>query len=340
MLKCILVYSSLYKHIITKKDMQKDYKRGDGNLPVLHVSGKGIAKAWEDSVVELDTKGLWYHRQGDKDKGRVQLDANMKIVIESPLSEPFYHKQMTCQPSDLFAYQMEMLGAKNSWIDPTGKSERWPYGYNERLSAHPGAKRNVNQLEKMINQLSSAHHKRNINAVTWVPERDFELDDPPCLQRVQFIAVPDEISGDGSLVLNMDYDFRSRNVMIAAPMNMLGLATLQAYIAKEVKKKSGKKIKLGRVTDDSNSYHVTANNVGLLKKFKERLKVSLERGETIEDRCYDQATTLEMMEEEKPKVVSQIIEQTRQYLFGKKLDKEIEKIEQIAETVSEINKIS
>ena len=42
-----------------------------GDIPALSVRGKGIAEAWENSVVELYNKGAWYAREGPKDKGRL-----------------------------------------------------------------------------------------------------------------------------------------------------------------------------------------------------------------------------------------------------------------------------
>ena len=211
------------------------HKKGDGNLPLLVARGESISEAWENSVVELYEKGVWYVRQGPKDGGKVQVDSTMVTEITNPDSNLFYHKSMTCQPGDLLEYEMEIMGAKDSWVamrNPEGTE--WPYHYHESLATHPTPNGLVDQIEGMIKGLCGEPWKRRNQAVTWVVERDLGAVDPPCLQRIWASIIPNETEPEQNK-LNFNYHFRSRNVMIAGPINMVGLYALMDYIKNQVK---------------------------------------------------------------------------------------------------------
>lgn len=314
-----------------------DEKREHRGLPVLSARGETIPEAWENSVVELYHHGLRYGREGPKDKGQMQLDSTMMIEIAKPLSWSYMHKFMTCGWEDLFEYQMELLGAKDSWVDPTEQSTRWEYHYHERLAGYPGRKGKVDQLQTIIEKLATEPHKRNINAITWVPERDLTSKDPPCLQRIWFTMIPNEADPD-SPILNMNYNFRSRNVMIAAPMNQLGLATLQTYIAEEVAKRTGKPLKVGRMVDFSDAYHVSARDQPIIEKFMKKLGESRAKGETIGNRSYDIEFVLPMLEEAQSRIEEKTIAETREIVKGEELEREIAKIKEISARVMQINR--
>jgi len=320
------------------EEKSRDYVKGNGNLPLLSVSGESIPEAWENSVVELFSKGLWYHRSGRKDKGGLQVDSTMSIEIRNPSSELVYHKYMTCGWEDLLEYQMEILGAKDSWVDPTGKSTVWPYHYHERLTKYPGTKGLVDQIEEgIVQKLKRKFSTRQANAITWVPEKDNESDDPPCLQRIWVCLVPDERSGDKDLVLNMNYHFRSRNVMIASPMNQFGLKTLQAYIRERLIKETDKKITSGRIVDINDSYHISVQDQHILKGFVERLEKSKAKKEEIKDRSYTRDLFNELVEGSYSKIEDKIITQTQKIMAGDELEREIEKIRRISGLVRKIN---
>lgn len=313
-----------------------------GNLPVLIARGNSIPEAWENSVFELHEHGLNYGRDGPKDQGKQQTDSTMTIEIQRPLSKLFMHKGMTCSWEDLLEYQMEILGAKDAWVDPTEKSTRWEYHYHERLAGHPGKTRQVDQIEGMIQKLATEPFKRNINAVTWVPERDLASKDPPCLQRIWYTMIPGE---DGQPVLNMNYNFRSRNVMIAAPMNQVGLATLFQYVIDEVSQRTGKPIKMGRMVDFNDAYHVSARDQPIFRKFVERISPARARGEPIESRVYDMEMVFPMLEEARGKIedrilstTQEIMKETGQYTQPGAYDAEVAKVKRIANTVMDINR--
>lgn len=336
-LKDIFCCNNIYKHLLLKRSMAI---KGGGNIPVLHACGQSIPEAWENSVVELWNKGLYWHRPGPKDKGNLTLDSTMTIEITNPGSDLVMHKYMTCGPEDLFEYQMELLGAKDSWVNLEQNSTEWPYHYHERLSMYPGTKGLINQIGAVIKGLSEEPWKRRNNIITWVPERDLESADPPCLQRIWAMMIPDE-SPEGVSKLNFNYNFRSRNVMIAAPMNMVGLWTLQSYIRNRVIEKTGLKIQNGRIVDFIDSYHVSAANQNILKGFIDRLERSKSEGETTIDRCLDKKIVFDYIN--KSAIEEKIIEQTKKIFERRRrtsedFDKEVKKVRQISQEVSKINK--
>lgn len=319
----------------------KNYPMGNGNIPPLAVNGAGIAEAWENSVVELHDKGLWYKRGGKKDQGKIQTDSTMMIGLMSPARQPFLHKMMGCGAPDLFEYQMELLGAKDSWVDPSGESLKWEYHYHERLVGHPGENGLVDQLSEIKRLMLNRPTTRRMTAVTWAPARDYTSGDPPCLQRIWFGMVPDESRKDNQWVMNMNYDFRSRNVMFAAPMNMLGLMTLQYDLVDKLQEE-GMNIKAGRIIDKSDSYHVSARDQSKFHAVAKRIKDSWKKDEGIEKRSFDPELTLDLMQEERANILIKLVDQTRKNLeeYGKmnQFDAEETKIHALANRVDYLNK--
>lgn len=314
----------------------KIYTKGDGNLPVLYVSGDSIPEAWENSVRELNNKGLWYHRHSRKDKGELQVDATTIIEVKNPLSNLFLHKGMNCEFETLFGYQMELFGVTDSWVDASDETDRWPYTYSERIFTFPGSKKLTNQMEATIEKMVRKPATRQLNMSIWSPERDNTSSDPPCLQRLWFGLIPNEESED-SYTLNMNYNFRSRNVMTAAPMNMTGLSFFQFYVARELMERTDKKVEVGRMVDINDSYHVSAQDQELLEKFIGRF----ENPEgTIEDRTFSRQMGLEIMDSYNGwgKLEKKYIDQTGKYLEGKELEEETEKILGISKNIQEMNR--
>ena len=301
-------------------------------LPVLNVRGESIPEAWENSILELHRKGQWYRRD-DPDDNEMQVDATMCITIENPDSDLFMHKYMGCGIEDLLAYEMEIHGAKDSWLKKLGDTEdyKWDYLYHERLASYPTSKGPIDQIKFVIDRLCQRPFSRRINTITWVPERDMSAKDTPCLQRIGFLVTPDTENPEINR-LSMTYNFRSRNAMTAAPMNMVGLYALQCTIRDSIRKVNGMNLENGRIADVTDSYHISTRDQKLLKGFMERYKKSVTRGETIRDRAFSgKEVVFPYMNSALSEVTEGVIRQTRNYLAGELLDKEVARINQIAE---------
>ncbi len=309
--------------------MEKRSEEFNGDIPVLNVKGESLPEAWENSVVELYNHGGMYKRQGPKDKGKLQLDSTMTMVIENPDSKLFMHKYIGCGIEDLLGYEMELLGAKDSWVVDDYDSvsdKRWAYHYHQRLASYPDGRETIDQIESMIKGLSNEPYTRRNTAITWVPKLDIGHKDPPCMQSVWAYIAPCK---DNTFKLNMNFRFRSRNVMIAAPMNLAGEYALQCYIREKVIENTGMILKNGRLLDFSDSYHVSARDQPILKGFIERLEKSKEKNETIVERAYNRKFVFGYMEEERLKVEKKIIDQT-QKRFVERGERQVGKIKEIS----------
>ncbi|MBP1610554.1 MAG: thymidylate synthase, partial [Acidobacteria bacterium] len=105
-------------------------------IPVLHVEGDCIARAWEESLIVLSRDGCSIRTQYDKPEDPPSKDATMTIVVQDPLKEPMIHKDFPGGPEDLQEYVMEVLdGIKDHLVrdckDP--EDTRWEYTYHQRL---------------------------------------------------------------------------------------------------------------------------------------------------------------------------------------------------------------
>ncbi|MEM1558499.1 MAG: thymidylate synthase [Thermoproteota archaeon] len=221
-------------------------------IPVLKVNGKGIAEAWENSLISLWKNGIRIRTEYDKGNDPPSIDAIMIIVVEDPLSEPRIHLCLPAGFKDLRKYVREVLdGVHDHWIDPEGG--KWTYTYHQRLFKYPASRGVINQIRYIVDKLSRASYSRRAQAITWDPEFDPNTDDPPCLQRLWFRCTE---SGEGVLRLNMNAHWRSRDAYKAAFMNMFALTELQKNVAEMLSEKMNREVAVGQYVDISDSYHI------------------------------------------------------------------------------------
>lgn len=215
------------------------------------VSGKGIAEAWEKSLIELWKNGIRIRTEYDKPNDPPSIDATMIIVVFDPLSEPRIHLSIPASFKDLWKYRREVVdGVHDHWIDP--KDNKWTYTYHQRLFKYPSCDGFINQIDYIVNKLSKIPYTRRAQAITWDPKLDPKTNDPPCLQRI-WLRCTEEGS---TLRLNMNAHWRSRDAYKAAFMNMFALTELQKEIAQMISKKISKEVVVGQYVDISDSYHI------------------------------------------------------------------------------------
>lgn len=220
-------------------------------MPVLLVTGKGIAETWENSVNTLWKNGIKIKTEYDKPKDPPSIDATMIMVASEPLSEPRIHLSIPSTFKDLEKYKQEVIeGVHDHWIDP--KSGKWTYTYHQRLFKYPTQEGFIDQIDYLINKLSRVPYTRRAQAITWNPMLDPSTDDPPCLQRI-WLRCTEE---DDQLKLNMNTHWRSRDAYKAAFMNIFALTELQKKITSMLSNKIKKAVEVGQYTDISDSYHI------------------------------------------------------------------------------------
>ena len=268
-------------------------------IPVLHVEGNCIARAWENSLIELHKHGCHIKTQYDKPEDPPSIDSTMLVTIHDPLAEPMIHKDFPGGPEDLQEYTMEVCeGIKDHLVrrpdDP--EDTRWEYTYHQRLFKYnaPGLSPS-DQIETMCQKLASTPYTRRAQSITWKVWEDNDCYDPPCLQSV-WCRITEE---EGKQVLSMNVRFRSNDAYKAAFMNIFALVQLQKKIAECVSARTGTQVILGRYCHLADSYHIYGS---YFHEFEGRFLGALNK-RTFEQRtmCYEDFR--EIMESARPGIL-------------------------------------
>ena len=265
----------LYLSLIKTKTMQ--------NIPVLHVTEKTLAQAYEAALVRLYNEGTRFQTQYDRKGDPLSLDCTMNITILEPESDPVIHQAFPGGIEDLKEYVMELQGYKDHWVKNMNDKEdtRWEYTYHGRLLNYGSWKEGlvedgkkvrkdvgfkIDQIEYVIQKLVAQPFTRQAQMITWMPNHDLEVYDPPCLQSLWYRIMEDE---KGIQWLNCNIRFRSNDAWSASFMNMFGFIQFnRMVIADEISKRSGKTIQLGRMNWQADSYHIYGKDI---KQAKEML---------------------------------------------------------------------
>mgnify|MGYP001594815434 CR=1 FL=1 len=267
-------------------------------IPVLHVEADSIARAWEESLIELHKNGCSVQTQYDKPGDPPSKDATMVITVLEPLSEPMIHKDFPGGPEELQEYVMEVCeGIKDHLVrDPRNPEDsRWEYTYHQRLFAYTvPALGPINQIEMMCQKLAEAPHTRRAQAVTWKVWEDNTCYDPACLQSVWCRITED----NDDLVLSMNVRFRSNDAYKAAFMNIFALVEMQRRIAARIGELSRRRVRVGRYCHTADSYHIYGS---YFREFEERFLRSLEK-RTFAQRTMRYEDLREMMEAARPAI--------------------------------------
>ncbi len=268
-------------------------------IPVLHVEGDCIARAWENSLIELHAKGCDLKTEYDKPEDPPSKDATMLITITDPLTEPMIHKDFPGGPLELQEYVMEVLeGIKDHLVrnpdDP--KDTRWEYTYHQRLFKYavPGLQP-VDQIELLCQKLARTPHSRRAQAITWKVWEDNTCYDPACMQSIWCRL----LEQNGEQVLSMDVRFRSNDAYKAAFMNIFALVQLQQKIARRISELLGRKVVVGRYVHMVDSYHIYGS---YFREFEGRFLGALQK-RAFEQRTMRYEDLREMMEEARPGIL-------------------------------------
>jgi len=268
-------------------------------IPVLHVEGDCIARAWEQSLIALRDSGACIQTQYDKQDDPPSRDATMIITVLDPLAEPMIHRDFPGGFEELQEYVMEVCeGIKDHLVrDPGDPSDtRWEYTYHQRLRRYEvPAREPVDQLEVMCQKLAKAPHTRRAQAITWKVWEDATCYDPPCLQSI-WCRITEE---QGQPKLSMNVRFRSNDAYKAAMMNMFALVQLQKQIAARIGEICGRAVSLGRYCHMADSYHIYGAN---LREFEGRFLGALSR-RSFAERTMRYEAVREMMEEARPRIL-------------------------------------
>lgn len=271
-------------------------------IPVLHVEGDCIARAWERSLIELHQHGCSVRTEYDKPEDPPSKDATMILTVTDPLSEPMIHRDFPGGPVELQEYVMEVCeGIKDHLVrDPNDPNDtRWEYTYHQRLFAYtvPTFKP-FDQIEQLCQKLARTAHSRRAQAITWKVWEDNDCYDPACLQSL-WCRITEQ---DGALVLSMNVRFRSNDAYKAAFMNIFALVQLQQRIAARIGELIGRPVQVGRYVHLADSYHLYG---AYFKEFEGRFLGALQK-RSFEQRTLRYADVRDMMEEARPLILEKV----------------------------------
>lgn len=243
------------------------------NIPVITVSGKSLALAFETAIVSLYEKGIRFKTQYDKPGDPESIDCTLNLTIEEPESEPMIHMAFPSGIEQLKEYVMELKGMKDHWVRNSNDANdtRWEYTYHGRLAKYgiwmekvgnssvETGPFNVDQIDGVIKKLSEQPFTRQAQMITWMPNLDLECFDPPCLQSLWYRILEDE---QGIYWLNCNIRFRSNDAWGASFMNMFGFIQFnKEVIAAGITERTGKEVRLGRMNWQADSYHIYGRDI-------------------------------------------------------------------------------
>lgn len=246
------------------------------NIPVICVEEKTLAKAYEVTLTRLFHEGTRFKTQYDKPGDPLSIDCTANITILEPETDPMIHKAFPGGIDDLKEYVLELKGYKDDWVknmnDPA--DTRWEYTYHGRLAkygswlelADPNDKSSsfeagfcVDQVEGVIRKLIDQPFTRQAQMITWMPNLDQQVYDPPCLQSLWYRILEDE---NGVWWLNSNIRFRSNDAWGANFMNMFGFVQFsREVIADEITRRTGKTVALGRMNWQADSFHIYGKDI-------------------------------------------------------------------------------
>jgi thymidylate synthase len=294
------------------------------SIAVLNAKGKSLAEAYENAIIELYNNGTRFKTQYDKEGDPESIDATMNITVEEPMTDPMIHKAFPGGPADLKEYVMEMQGMKDHWVKNMDDPEdtRWEYTYHgrfknwgvwkEKTSApmripfiasdgYQAGIYNIDQIEAVIAKLVEQPFTRQAQMITWMPNLDLDIFDPPCAQSCWFRMAEE----DGEYYLNSNIRFRSNDAWGAYFMNSFGFTMfIREVIADEIEKRTGKKVHLARMNWQADSWHIYGKDI---EQAKARLFDRLD-STSFEDRVYNFSDEMikEMYDEAEEVVIEKI----------------------------------
>jgi thymidylate synthase len=85
------------------------------NIPVITISKRTLAEAYEAALIAVYEKGTRFKTQYDKPDDPESMDCTMNITIEEPESDPMIHMAFPGGIEDLKEYVLELKGYKDHW---------------------------------------------------------------------------------------------------------------------------------------------------------------------------------------------------------------------------------
>ena len=253
-----------------------------GRIPTLHVVAETIPQAYFQAMKKVWEQGCTIRTEYDRKDNNGEYidppsrDSRTLIEVLNPFGQPRFPPTSFCEVGKYIA---EILGAKDHLVVPLEELERgikegnldtkWPYTYHQRYTEWPkpnGEK--VDQVKLVLDRVAETPFTRRGVASTAVPYIDPHLkEDLPCFREFQLRALDNEA---GELELNMTTTWRSRDLYKAWQDNVVAVTFWQQVLAKELEKRTGKRVRVGSYADFSMSLHIYGQDFPQVKGDEEK----------------------------------------------------------------------
>ncbi len=222
--------------------------------PMIHLGGiPGGFEDLEEYVQEVrdGIKDHWIREPLDPSDTRWQYTYHGRLFnYEVPLSE--FDRALFClskeEKQNFFEHETSHFLLDHSYVKLIEK----------KIQGKKQSFVRINQIEYVIEKLVAQPFTRQAQAITWQPYMDTDIYDPACLQSMWFRILNDK---DENPTLNMNIRFRSRDAYDASFMNCFAFIHVMEYVAREVGKRIGKEVKIGRYVDESDSFHIYGKRI-------------------------------------------------------------------------------
>ncbi len=293
------------------------------NIPVICITKKTLAEAYEAALVALYEQGTRFKTQYDRPGDPLSIDATLNLTILEPETDPMIHQAFPGGIDELKEYVLELKGYKDHWVknmnDPN--DTRWEYTYHGRLAKYGSWQEKgddgiskiigftIDQVAGVIKKLVAQPFTRQAQMITWMPNVDLEVYDPPCLQSLWYRILEDE---DGSKWLNSNIRFRSNDAWGANFMNMFGFVQFnREVIANEVSRQLGQEIHMGRLNWQADSYHIYGRDIEKAKTMLfDRIDTMTFEERTME---FNNEFIRQMYDDAEPRIIKKIDEYDRSH---------------------------
>jgi len=268
-------------------------------LPVVTVVAPNLAAGWEQAVLRCWEEGARVRTEYDKPDDPPSRDVALFLAVADAFTEPRLHRAFPAGVEELESYRQEVVdGIHDHWVDPA--AGKWEYTYHERMRAYrvPGIASPVDQLGQVIDALARAPYTRRAQGITWKPWQDAAIADPPCLQRMWFRMLGDQ------LVLSVH--MRSNDAFKAAFMNMYVFTELQKVVADHLSERLGRAVRPSQYNHICDSFHIYGSYFAEFEAFLG----SLQR-RSFEERTWRTADVAEMIEEARTRIAAADDEERR-----------------------------
>ncbi len=195
----------------------------------MFVRAKTISDGWR-RILEV----IWYSGcEFKSQRGATREVRNLLVRVAEPKDGEIPGFPMGVE--ELKKYADQLLSPDRAGFD---------YTYGERLRSwgEDVIEKPVDQISEVIKILKKDASTRRATCSTWIPPRDLESSEVPCLILLDF-----KVRGG---VLDASAVFRSNDMFGAWPANAYGLNHVNEFVAKKIKAKAGS------ITTQSISAHV------------------------------------------------------------------------------------